>query len=78
MALLTLSGNSMFAETDYKEITLDDIYRKGTFSERTVAGIRSMSDGIHYTTMEAGTTIRKFSYRTGEEVDVIFSTVGAQ
>ena len=74
ITLLTLSGNSMFAQTDYKEITLDDIYRKGTFSARTVTGIRSMNDGIHYTTMEEGTTIRKFSYRTGEEVDVIFST----
>ena len=56
-----------------KEITLDHIYRKGTFSQRTVAGLRSMDDGIHYTTMSNGSEILKFRYETGEQVEVIFS-----
>ncbi len=73
ISLFTLSGNSTATGSGYREITLDDIYRHGTFSARTVSGLRSMNDGIHYTTMEEGTTIRKFSYRTGEEVEVIFS-----
>ena len=73
LIIFTLSGISTEAQTGNKEITLDDIYRKGTFSARTVAGIRSMNDGVHYTTMEAGMVIKKFSYRTGEEVDEIFS-----
>ncbi|TVR70576.1 MAG: S9 family peptidase [Marinilabiliales bacterium] len=73
ITLITLSGNSTASGSGNREITLDDIYRHGTFSARTVSGLRSMNDGIHYTTMEGGTTIRKFSYRTGEEVEVIFS-----
>ncbi len=74
LTLITLSGNSTATGSGHREITLDDIYRHGTFSARTVSGLRSMNDGIHYTTMEGGTTIKKFSYSTGEEVEVIFST----
>ncbi len=58
---------------DYKEITLDHIILENTFSPRTVTGLRSMKDGIHYTTLEGGRQIVKYSYETGEVVDVIFS-----
>ena len=73
LIVTSLSGNSTFGLGEYKEITLDDIYQFGTFSGQTVSGIRSMSDGAHYTTLENGREIKKFSYRTGEEVETIFS-----
>ncbi len=73
-SLVTLSGKNTHVLEIPKEITLEDIYRKGIFTERTVAGLRSMNDGVHYTTMEAGSIIKKFSYRTGEEVEIMFST----
>jgi dipeptidyl-peptidase 4 len=59
-----------------KQINLDHIYREGTFSARTVSGLRSMNDGLHYTTMEMSKEIKKWSYQTGEEVEVLFSTDG--
>jgi dipeptidyl-peptidase 4 len=74
LAVFSLSGNHTFGRTGYREITLDHIYREGTFSARTISGVRSMNDGIHYTTMERGREIRKFRYDTGERVETVFST----
>lgn len=58
------------------EITLEDIWRNGTYSQRSVYGVRSMADGIHYTTLdrtENGRVINKYSYKTGEQVEEILS-----
>ena len=55
-----------------QKITLEDIFQKGTFRALSVYGLRSMNDGIHYTTMEARSKIVKYSYKTGDEVEVLF------
>ena len=49
-------------------ITLEDIWTKGTFRAMGVYGIRSMADGEHYCTMSR-TGIAKYSYATGEKVE---------
>lgn len=49
-------------------ITLEDIWTKGTFRAKGVYGIRSMADGEHYCTMSR-TGIAKYSYATGEKVE---------
>jgi dipeptidyl-peptidase-4 len=56
-----------------KNITLDDIYRDGTFRQRSVFGIRSMKDGEHYTTLDDGRHVVKYAYRTGKAVDTLLS-----
>jgi dipeptidyl-peptidase-4 len=63
------------ASAQTKNITLEDIWTKGTFRAKGVYGIRSMADGEHYCTMSR-TGIAKYSYATGEKVaDVcIFNT----
>ena len=55
-----------------KKITLEDILAKGTFRAQSVSGLRSMKDGEHYTTLENGKQIVKYSYKTGKEVAVFF------
>jgi dipeptidyl-peptidase 4 len=55
-----------------QKITLDDILVKGTFRAQTVTGLRSMKDGEHYTTLENNSRIVKYSYKTGNEVAVVF------
>ncbi len=56
-----------------QKITFEDIFEKGTFRAQSVSGLNSMNDGDHYTTLEGrGTKIIKYSYKTGEQVDVIF------
>jgi len=56
-----------------KSITLDDIYRNGTFRSRSVYGIRSMKDGEHYTTLDEGQHVVKYAYQTGRAVDTLLS-----
>jgi len=56
-----------------KKIELEDLFVKGTFSEKTVQGLCPMNDGLHYTTLEDGNKIVKYSYQTGEQVSVIFN-----
>ena len=76
---LLLSGALIFvvlpllSQIQYKEITLDDIYRDQVFSVRNVSGIRSMNDGVHYTVSVRGREIQKFSYKTGSRVETLFS-----
>jgi dipeptidyl-peptidase-4 len=55
-----------------KKITLEDILVKGTFRAQSVQGLRSMKDGEHYTTLENGKQIVKYSYKTGKEIAVFF------
>jgi dipeptidyl-peptidase-4 len=57
-----------------RQITLEDIWKKGTFKQKGVYGISSMNDGIHYTTREKvgeDSFIVKFKYETGEAVDTL-------
>jgi dipeptidyl-peptidase-4 len=51
---------------------MEDLILNGTFSQKSVYGLRSMKDGIHYTTLEAeGTKIVKYSYATGKVVETL-------
>ncbi|WP_321373454.1 S9 family peptidase [uncultured Draconibacterium sp.] len=67
-SLALLSGQALQAQ----KITLEDIFEKGTFRAQSVYGLRSMNDGVHYTTMEAQKRIVKYSYKTGDEVETLF------
>lgn len=62
---------TLYAQT-LQKITLEDIFVKHTFRASTVEGLRSMNDGEHYTTLENNSKIVKYSYKTGEQVDVVF------
>lgn len=55
-----------------KQITLEDLFVHGTFSQKSVQGLRSMNDGNHYTVMESGARIVRYSYQTGQQVSVVF------
>jgi len=56
-----------------KKIGLDDLFRNYTFSEKTISGLRSMKDGLHYTTIENKNQVVKYSYKTGEKVAVVLN-----
>ena len=70
-ALIVLISISLQAQNTQK-ITLEDFLVKRSFQAQTVSGLRSMNDGEHYTTLENNSKIVKYSYKTGDEVDVIF------
>lgn len=58
-----------------KELTNDLIWYSGEFRTEYVSGLRSMNDGVHYTSLEYseenGSEIVKYAYSTGEKVGVI-------
>ncbi len=70
-SILTLSAQFAIAQQTNKQITLNDLFIDGTFDYNTVRGLRSMNDGIHYTTLDERTKIVKYSYQTGNVVETV-------
>lgn len=67
----------MGASAQSELITMDDLYKKGTFSPERVWGLRSMGNGSYYTAIKntkAGQEIIKYSYKSGDSVAVYFKT----
>lgn len=62
-------GNPLHAQ---KEINLEDVQAFGTFREKKVEGLRSMNDGLHYTVLEEGSKIVKYSYKEGKKIATVF------
>jgi len=59
-----------------KEVTLEDVYRKGTFSAKSVYGVNWMNDGRYYSSQvadeQSGTTnIVRYDVTTGQPVNTI-------
>ena len=55
-----------------KKIELSDVVGKRIFNQKNITGLRSMKDGLYYTTQENGNKIVKFSYKTGTQAEVLF------
>lgn len=77
LLVLLLLGSTVMAQTS-KEITLEDIYRKGTFTTKSVAGLRSMKDGKTYVSIETDPTtkerfVAKNNYSDGKMAEKLFS-----
>lgn len=62
-----------------KELTLDEVIR-GAFSPENIYGVIPIpGDGEHYSQMNAqGTQIIKYSFRTGQQVEVLFDAATAR
>ncbi|PTN09632.1 S9 family peptidase [Mangrovibacterium marinum] len=58
--------------TSQQKISLEDIQLHGTFRAKGVSGLYSMNDGLHYTTLDGGSRILKYNYRTGDQTAVVF------
>lgn len=71
--LLILASSTGFAQDQKKKITLEDLWKTYSFYPRGVYGLRSMNDGLHYTTLNRDGSIVKYSYKTGESVDTILT-----
>jgi len=56
-----------------KEITLEDIYEKGTFAGKGVPGFNFTKDGLHFTRL-MGSKIVKFEISSGNEKEVLFNS----
>ena len=76
IALLVLfKSSTCFSQEQVKKITLEEIHTNNTFHENTVSGLRSMNNGEFFTTLEESQKIVKYSYATGEVVEVLFNNI---
>jgi dipeptidyl-peptidase-4 len=60
-----------------QEITLEKIWKSREFSPKYVSGVRSMNDGIHYTSLERdaeGLHLVKYAYASGKVIDTLVSS----
>ncbi|PLX19963.1 MAG: S9 family peptidase [Salinivirgaceae bacterium] len=56
-----------------KKISIDEIYKSNPFRAKSVWGLTSMKDGIHYSALvNRGTAVVKYSYESGDAVDTLF------
>lgn len=55
-----------------KEITLEDIYEKGTFTGKGIPGFNFTKDGLHFT-RQMGSKIIRYEIKSGEEKEVMFN-----
>lgn len=71
---------STIAQTGDKEITLEDVWKKGTFRGRSVPGFNAMKDGERYSKIERegkNLLISIYSIKTGEKLTSVFNTKDA-
>lgn len=72
IALLLILANAN-AQTK-QEVTLEDIWKNYKFYARSVYGIRSMSDGLHFTTQERtkeGVSLVKYAYNNVDKSQIL-------
>ncbi len=78
LALVAISGTQAVAQ---ERFTNEKIWYSRTFAQEYVWGIRSMADGLHYTSLEytedAGSAIVKYAYKTGEPVATLLTSAQA-
>jgi len=77
LLVFLLLGSTVMGQTS-KEITLEDIYQKGTFSTKSVYGLRSMNDGKTYVSIEYDSItkerfVAKNNYSDGKLAEKLFS-----
>src|SRR5690606_22229287 len=77
LLIFLLIGSSVFAQTP-KKITLEDLYKKGTFRTNGVSGLRSMNDGKTYVSIETDPTtqerfVARNNYSDGKIAEKMFS-----
>lgn len=71
ISLLVLITLPILVLAQKKSVTLEDITSRGTFYARSVRGLSSMNDGIHFTTLEEDSKIVMYEYKTGKKASVI-------
>lgn len=75
LAWITMIGMILSAQAQgLKKVTLEDVFKKGRFNQKSVYGINWMKDGQYYSSLvqRSGTsTVVKINLATGEEAGVL-------
>ncbi len=71
LSFLFLAVFSAFSALAQKDISLEDIWTKGTFSAKGVAGFNSMNDGRYFCNLDERQNLLRFEFATGKVVDTL-------
>ena len=71
VSLFLLMGTLLANAQEKMNITLEDLYRRPTFSQKSVRGMNSMKDGKTYGSYEKG-ALNIYNYKTGKLVRTLF------
>ncbi len=69
--LLFFTTCIVFGSNSQTKITLEDIWTKGTFSARGVAGFNSLNDGRYYCNLDEEQNLLRYAFASGEVVDTL-------
>ena len=74
LVTLSLGAGSLFAQRGTRTMTIEEV-NSGKFAAQPARrGMRSMSDGLHYTMMDTQhKAILRYSFATGKLIDTLFS-----
>lgn len=77
LPLVWKEAGSRATAQNKKDLTLEDIWKKSTFREKFIGGIRPMKDGIHYSSLHEGSesgleNILVHDFKTGAVSDTFF------
>lgn len=75
--IVLICSESLWAQTSKKDITLEDIWKKGTFRMRSVPGFNAMKDGKRYTQIDIENeqqSIAIYNLQTGVKEGIIFDS----
>lgn len=71
--ILGMTGISLFAQTEKKILTVDDIFKSRKFISKSVSGLHSMNDGDHYVQVKKD-SLNIYEYLTGKYVSTIVTS----
>lgn len=75
---LMLVGNDVASAVEGQKLTLEDVWKSSKFRAQSVRGLRSMNDGLHYTSLDSdrgGQAINKYAYSNGKKVETLVNAV---
>ena len=71
-SLFLVIGTVSASAQEKKNVELEDLYVRSTFTQRSVRGMNSMKDGKTYGSFEKG-ALNIYNYKTGKLVNTLFS-----
>ncbi|WP_373521768.1 S9 family peptidase [Aquiflexum sp.] len=74
LLFIFLLGSISVLAQQKKKVSLEDVFKSNTFSQKSVNGINWMKDGQYYSSLQSGLTgpkVVKINVATGEEAEVL-------
>lgn len=73
LLIVSILFSGTYLNAQKKKVSVEDVWQRYTFYARSTGGLKSMKDGLHFTTLSQGPSIQKYSYESGERVGEVIS-----